>query len=112
MIALPLWIVNLYVWHIPALYDATVTNEFLHALQHACFITFGDPDVDADRGPAAGADVVRRRSPGGLRGRRAAGERRASGNILMWSGAVLYVAYAAGEAYWNISALRTRAPPA
>ena len=26
------------------------------------------------------------------------------GNILMWSGAALYVAYAPGEAYWNISA--------
>ena len=41
MIALPLWIANLYIWHIPALYDGTVTNEWLHALQHACFITFG-----------------------------------------------------------------------
>ena len=27
MVALPLWIVNLYFWHIPALYDATVTQR-------------------------------------------------------------------------------------
>ena len=27
------------------------------------------------------------------------------GNILMWSGAVLYVEYAPGEDYWNISAV-------
>ena len=40
-VALPLWILNFYLWHIPALYDATVTNEFVHALQHACFIGFG-----------------------------------------------------------------------
>ena len=27
LVALPLWSVNLYLWHIPALYEATVTNE-------------------------------------------------------------------------------------
>jgi len=41
MIALPLWVANLYVWHIPALYDGTVTSEWLHALQHVSFISFG-----------------------------------------------------------------------
>ena len=104
MIALPLWIVNFYVWHIPALYDATVTNEFLHALQHACFIGFGVLMWMPIAGPlpvpswfGGGAQVgytaVARLAMAGL------------GNILMWSGAVLYTAYAAGEEYWGISPL-------
>lgn len=104
MIALPLWIVNFYVWHIPALYDATVTNEFLHALQHACFIGFGVLMWMPIAGPlpvpswfGGGAQVgytaVARLAMAGL------------GNILMWSGAVLYTAYAAGEQYWGISPL-------
>ncbi len=102
MIALPLWIANLYIWHIPALYDGTVTNEWLHALQHACFITFGilmwmpvagPLPVPAWFGGGAqvGYTVVARLASAGL------------GNILMWSGAVLFTGYAAGQAYWNIS---------
>src|SRR5579872_799544 len=30
--------VALWVWHAPALFDATVTNEFLHRLQHISFL--------------------------------------------------------------------------
>ncbi|MDX6588633.1 MAG: putative rane protein [Solirubrobacterales bacterium] len=103
MVALPLWIVNLYVWHIPALYDATVTNEWLHALQHTCFITFGILMWMPIAGPLpvpswfgggaqVGYVVVARLASAGL------------GNILMWSGTALYVAYAPGQAYWDISA--------
>jgi len=103
MVALPLWIANLYFWHIPALYDGTVTNEWLHALQHTCFITFGILMWMPIAGPLpvptwfgggaqVGYVVVARLASAGL------------GNILMWSGAALYVAYAPGEAYWNISA--------
>ncbi|HYH60926.1 MAG TPA: cytochrome c oxidase assembly protein [Solirubrobacterales bacterium] len=103
MVALPLWIANLYIWHIPALYDGTVTSEWLHAAQHACFITFGILMWMPIAGPLpkpswfgggaqVGYVVVARLASAGL------------GNILMWSGAALYVAYAPGEAYWNISA--------
>ena len=41
LIALPLWAASLYIWHIPALYQAALSNEAVHALQHACFIGFG-----------------------------------------------------------------------
>lgn len=103
MLALPLWIANLYIWHIPALYDGTVTNEWVHALQHTCFITFGILMWMPVAGPLpvptwfgggaqVGYVVVARLASAGL------------GNILMWSSAALYAAYAPGEAYWNISA--------
>lgn len=104
MIALPLWIANLYVWHIPALYDATVTSPALHALQHSCFIGFGVlmwmPVVGPlpvpswfGGGAQVGYTVLARLSGAVL------------GNVLMWSGQPLYDAYATGEAYWGISPL-------
>ena len=40
-VALPLWAVNLYVWHIPFLYDGALHHDAVHALEHFCFFTFG-----------------------------------------------------------------------
>jgi cytochrome c oxidase assembly factor CtaG len=37
-IALILAVVALYVWHIPALYDAAVENEAVHSLEHLIFL--------------------------------------------------------------------------
>jgi cytochrome c oxidase assembly factor CtaG len=41
LVALPLWALDLYVWHIPALHEAAVRHEAVHALQHGLFITCG-----------------------------------------------------------------------
>jgi putative membrane protein len=41
LVALPLWGINLYVWHLPVLYDAAVRNSAVHALEHACFFAGG-----------------------------------------------------------------------
>ena len=41
LVALPLWAVNLYVWHLPVLYEAAVRHEAVHALEHACFFAGG-----------------------------------------------------------------------
>ena len=41
LIALPLWAVDLYAWHLPYLYDAAVRHDSVHALEHLCFFTFG-----------------------------------------------------------------------
>lgn len=40
-VALPLWAVNLYVWHLPALYGAALANNVVHAAQHTCFLVAG-----------------------------------------------------------------------
>jgi len=40
-VALPLWALDLYLWHLPVLYDGTIHHEWLHALEHACFLFFG-----------------------------------------------------------------------
>lgn len=35
------WLIHavaLWIWHVPALFEATLTSEAVHALQHACFL--------------------------------------------------------------------------
>lgn len=104
LIALPLWALSLYVWHIPTLYQEALTNEAVHALQHACFIGFGVlmwmPLVGPlpvpswfGIGPKIGY-IVGVRFAGAI-----------LGNVFMWSNSVFYPAYAPGEAEFGISAL-------
>lgn len=103
-VALALWIANLFIWHIPVLYEGAVTNEAVHALQHTCFITAGLLLWMPLAGPlprpawfSGGVQVgyigISRLASAGL------------GNIFMWSGTVLYPVYAPGQAYWGISPL-------
>ena len=35
------WFLLLYLWHIPALYDAALRNGAIHAFEHACFFAAG-----------------------------------------------------------------------
>jgi putative membrane protein len=41
LVALPVWAVDLYLWHLPVLHEAAVRHEGVHALQHALFVTCG-----------------------------------------------------------------------
>ena len=41
LVALPLWTLDFSLWHVPALFDAALTNEAVHALQHSCFVASG-----------------------------------------------------------------------
>jgi cytochrome c oxidase assembly factor CtaG len=56
LVALPLWALNLYVWHLPFLYDAALHHDAVHALEHFCFFTFGcliwEPVVETLPAPA------------------------------------------------------------
>ena len=38
---LVLWLSLMYLWHVPALYDAALTNPFVHLLEHISFFTAG-----------------------------------------------------------------------
>jgi len=40
-IAFPLWTLDLYLWHAPALYEAALRHPGIHALEHLCFVGFG-----------------------------------------------------------------------
>lgn len=102
LVAFPLWVLNFYVWHIPALYDAAYGGAPVHALEHMCFIFFGCLMWMPAFGPlpkpswfTAGwkvGYVIAVRFAGAI-----------LGNVLMWSGSVLYPVYAEGERYWNIT---------
>jgi putative membrane protein len=41
VVALPIWAANLYAWHTTALYDAALSHEAVHALQHSMFFACG-----------------------------------------------------------------------
>jgi cytochrome c oxidase assembly factor CtaG len=103
-VALPLWAINLYVWHIPYLYEAAVRHEALHALEHAMFFTAGAimwaPVVEVLPGPAwfgtgwkLGYIVAVRLIETVL------------GNVFLWSQTVFYDVYRAGEAAHGVSPL-------
>ncbi|HYH53361.1 MAG TPA: cytochrome c oxidase assembly protein [Solirubrobacterales bacterium] len=104
LVAFPLWALNFYFWHIPALYDAAYGGAPVHALEHMSFIFLGCLVWMPIFGPllkpswfTAGwkvGYVIAVRFAGAI-----------LGNILMWSGTVLYPAYAEGERYWGISPL-------
>jgi cytochrome c oxidase assembly factor CtaG len=104
LVALPLWAVNFYLWHVPALYDAAYGGAPVHLLEHASFLFFGClmwmPVFGPLPKPAwftaawkVGYVIVVRFAGAIL------------GNVLMWSGSVLYPVYAEGERYWNITPL-------
>jgi putative membrane protein len=40
LVALPAWALNLYLWHLPVLYEGAVAHAWLHAAEHACFLFF------------------------------------------------------------------------
>jgi len=104
LVALPLWAINFYLWHIPALYDSAWGGAPVHALEHATFIFFGCLMWMPIFGPlpkpawfTAGWKVVYVivvRFSGFI-----------LGNVLMWSNTVLYDVYAKGEASWHITPL-------
>jgi cytochrome c oxidase assembly factor CtaG len=41
LVALPLWALNLYIWHLPFLYEAALHHDVVHALQHTLFFFCG-----------------------------------------------------------------------
>jgi putative membrane protein len=103
-VAFPLWAVDLYFWHIPALYDEAYGGAAVHALEHTMFIFCGCLMWMALLGPLPRpAWFTSSWRLGYVLAVRFTGV--VLGNILMWSGTVFYERYATGEAYWGISPL-------
>jgi putative membrane protein len=104
LVAFPLWAINFYVWHIPALYEAAYGTAAMHVIEHSMFIFFGCLMWMPVFGPLPTPQwftaawkvvyVVAVRFAGAI-----------LGNVLMWSGTVLYPIYEPGERYWGISPL-------
>jgi cytochrome c oxidase assembly factor CtaG len=41
LVALPVWAVNLCLWHVPFFWEAALRHQAVHALEHVCFFTAG-----------------------------------------------------------------------
>jgi putative membrane protein len=107
LIALPLWAVNLIVWHLPALYGAALEHPPVHALQHFLFFTTGalmwaavvetlPAPVWFGTGAKLGYIVVVRLVETVV------------ANVFLWSGTVFYDRYD-GKSHWGISPLHDQA---
>ena len=101
-VALPLWALNLFLWHISGAYDAALSNDALHALQHVTFLTTGGlmwaALLETLPGPAwfgTGAKI------GYLVVVRALGT--VLGNILTWSSVGFYSHYDDVPRLWGLS---------
>jgi cytochrome c oxidase assembly factor CtaG len=102
--ALTLWAGNLALWHIPALHEAAVRSDAVHAVQHLGFIAlganmwmalFGPLPMPAWFGNAAKlAYITAVRLTGAV-----------LANIFLFGGRAFYDVYAAGEAEWGLSPL-------
>ena len=105
LVALPVWALNLYLWHMPFLYEAAVRHSFVHALEHVCFFTAGLimwlPVLETlpapewfGTGPKLAYIACVRVVETIL------------GNVFVWSGAVFYGVYDRGDELWGISPLQ------
>ena len=104
LVAFPLWAIDLYVWHLPVLYQAALRHSGVHALEHAMFLGFGinmwmclfgplpKPSWFGNLGKLVYIVAVR------LTGT-------VLGNIFLWSGTVFYPFYLHGDAIHHISPL-------
>jgi cytochrome c oxidase assembly factor CtaG len=103
-VALPVWAVNLYVWHLPFLYEAALRHPVVHALEHTLFFACGTlmwaPVVETlpaprwfGTGAKLGYIVVVRMVETVL------------GNIFIWSSHAFYPWYVHASPKWGISAV-------
>jgi putative membrane protein len=105
LVALPLWTLNLYLWHLPWLYEGAVRHDAVHALEHLSFFTAGAlmwaAVVEVLPGPAwfgtgakLGYVVVVRLLETVL------------GNVFIWTGSPIYGIYDDGTQLYGVSPLR------
>jgi putative membrane protein len=104
VVAVVVWAANFYAWHAPALYQAALRHDSIHALQHASFLAFGIAVWMALLGPlpkpawfsnaARLAYIIAVRLLGTV-----------LANAMIFAGSAWYPYYRAGDAHWHISPL-------
>jgi putative membrane protein len=104
VVAFTLWALDLYIWHLPILYEASINSEAVHALQHTTFVFFGVTMWFALLGPLPQPEwfgngarlvyIVAVRLTGAL-----------LANVFVWSESVFYPDYRPGQADWDITPL-------
>ena len=102
VVAVTVWAVNFYVWHLPLLYQGALRHDAVHALEHATFLAFGMAMWMGLLGPlpkpawfgngARLGYIVAVRLLGTV-----------LANAMIFSGTVFYPYYRGGDAHWHIS---------
>jgi cytochrome c oxidase assembly factor CtaG len=102
LVALPLWALNLGLWHLSVAYQGALRHDSLHALEHLCFFAAGvlmwapvletlpAPDWFGSGAKMGYVAVVRLYET-------------AVANVFLWAGGVLYPYYERGEELWGLS---------
>jgi putative membrane protein len=103
LVALPLWTANLFLWHLPTLWEAALRHEGVHALEHTCFFAAGAimwaAVVEVLPGPewfGTGAKM------GYILAVRVVST--VLGNVLVWAGTPFYGLYVGAHRPWGLSA--------
>ncbi len=99
-----LWLGLVYLWHVPALYDAALRSPVLHGLEHLCFMAAGV----AVWWPLIQPVPMRRRLTGLWTFAYIAAAKAglaALGLYLVWSTTVAYPYYEAVPRIWGLSAI-------
>jgi cytochrome c oxidase assembly factor CtaG len=103
-VALPLWAVDLYAWHVPFLYQAALHHSAIHALEHTMFFTCGGlmwaPVVETLPAPEWFGTGIKIAYIAVVRAAMTI-----LGNVFIWSSTVYYPWYIHAKPKWGISAL-------
>jgi putative membrane protein len=101
-VALPIWTLNLVVWHLPFFYEAAVRHSGVHAVEHVAFFSAGIvlwlPVLETLPAPewfGTGAKLAY-----------VVGVRLVAtvvGNVFIWGGAAFYDVYDTGDDYLGVS---------
>ena len=101
-VALPLWALNLGLWHLPVAYQGALHHDALHALEHLCFLSAGvimwAPVLETLPAPDWFGSGAKMGYVAAVRLYETA-----LANVFLWAGAVVYPYYDRGEELWGIS---------
>jgi cytochrome c oxidase assembly factor CtaG len=104
LVALPVWAINLYIWHIPWLYQAALHHDSVHALEHFMFFTCGGlmwaPVLEVLPAPMWFGTGMKLGYIAAVRLIETV-----LGNVFIWSGKVFYPYYRHEHPLWGIGAL-------
>lgn len=102
LVALPLWALNLGLWHVPALYEGALRHDSLHAVEHLCFLAAGvvmwAPVLETLPAPAWFGSAAKMGYIAVVRLYETA-----LANVFLWAGAVVYPYYARTDELWGLS---------
>jgi cytochrome c oxidase assembly factor CtaG len=103
VVALPLWAANLYVWHLPVLYEAALRHDAVHALEHIAFFSAGAlmwaPVLEVLPAPEWFGTAAKM---GYMVAVRVVST--VLGNVFVWAGQPFYSFYEHADRPWSLSA--------